>query len=190
MKQNQISLGKSVTTIGLIITFSSFVDYFLNNLNSNGLSSLGFIYGIPISLIGSALQYAEIKPIPIMSTYTNNLKFKEKATENMKSIVKDISRFKYGDKVHFLPILKSLNLTIPYKSPPELLYGICDYEDKKSSITLIFQSEEVPFTYWNKTYDTLLYNRFFGPDVDCNIIKIDPNKKLVGLQIKSLIHNL
>ena len=68
IEKSNISLAKIALTIGLSITFLSFRDYFINNVEGNGLSSLGFIYGIPITLIGYALQYAELQPAMIIST--------------------------------------------------------------------------------------------------------------------------
>ena len=57
------SLAKAVLGVGLFLTVSSFADFFLNDGGGQtGLSSLGFIYGIPVSLIGCALQYAELEP--------------------------------------------------------------------------------------------------------------------------------
>ena len=47
------SLAKAVLGVGLFLTVSSFADFFLNDGGGQtGLSSLGFIYGIPVTLIG------------------------------------------------------------------------------------------------------------------------------------------
>ena len=49
---------------GLAITIVSFSNYFTNG---GSVTSLGFIYGLPITLGGFALKYAEILPVPVES---------------------------------------------------------------------------------------------------------------------------
>jgi hypothetical protein len=52
--------------VGTILTASSFAGFFLNDGGSDGaVSSLGFVYGIPVFLIGLSLWYAEIKPVQV-----------------------------------------------------------------------------------------------------------------------------
>mmetsp|Transcript_12197 Transcript_12197/g.28601 ORF Transcript_12197/g.28601 Transcript_12197/m.28601 type:complete len:177 (-) Transcript_12197:137-667(-) len=57
------SLAKAGLAVGLTLTTLSFGEYFLADGGGAGLGSLGFIYGIPITLIGCALQYAELAPV-------------------------------------------------------------------------------------------------------------------------------
>ena len=63
------SLGNAVLGGGILITILSFVDY-LGNAGNDGLSvsGLGFVYGIPICLAGCALKYAEIEPVPCITS--------------------------------------------------------------------------------------------------------------------------
>ena len=56
------SLSKACLGVGLTLTTVSFGEYFFQD-GGAGLSSLGFIYGIPITLIGCSLQYAELEPV-------------------------------------------------------------------------------------------------------------------------------
>ena len=38
---------------------------YLVSSGSEGLSGVGFVYGIPILLIGLSLQYAQLNPVPV-----------------------------------------------------------------------------------------------------------------------------
>lgn len=40
------------------------VQYLLSS-GSEGLSGVGFVYGIPILLIGLSLKYAQLDPVPV-----------------------------------------------------------------------------------------------------------------------------
>jgi hypothetical protein len=59
-----VSLPLIVFSLGVVLTGSSFAGFFLNDGGGDGaISSLGFVYGIPIFLIGLSLWYAEIPPV-------------------------------------------------------------------------------------------------------------------------------
>ena len=56
------SLANLTLGLGIFITLFSFYQYFTNQ---NSLTSLGFVYGLPIALGGFALKYAEILPVDV-----------------------------------------------------------------------------------------------------------------------------
>ena len=68
---------------GLAITVVSFYNYFTNG---GSITSLGFIYGLPITLGGFALKYAEILPVPVESSEAGDRIYEEKATEVLRSL--------------------------------------------------------------------------------------------------------
>lgn len=49
------SLANAAALVGLAITCASFFEYFSTG-GAGGLSGIGFVYGIPIALIGLALK--------------------------------------------------------------------------------------------------------------------------------------
>ena len=50
------SLANAAALVGLAITVASFFEYFSTTGGAGGLSGIGFVYGIPIALIGLALK--------------------------------------------------------------------------------------------------------------------------------------
>lgn len=85
------SLANLAVVLGFLVTGYSFYEYF----SSSGVattSSLGFVYGVPILLIGFALKYAELKPVPIASTPQGRALRETKATAIQKKVIQDVTR--------------------------------------------------------------------------------------------------
>merc|ERR1712146_252537 len=68
-----------------VITVLSFAEYLLSE-GSEGLSGVGFVYGIPILLIGLSLKYAQLDPVPVATSPEADQIFEEKATDTIKKI--------------------------------------------------------------------------------------------------------
>lgn len=63
----QISFGKILSPIGISLMVYGFGSFF-GLLPGGDISSLLLIYGFPISLLGFALAYAQLKPVPCKTT--------------------------------------------------------------------------------------------------------------------------
>ena len=112
------SLAKAVLAAGLGLTLFSFVGFFSGGGDGSGVSSLGFIYGIPVTLIGTSLWYAELEPAGLKSNEKLDALFERKGTETMKKVVQDTTRHRYGDEAHLDTTVKTLGLVMPQKSYP------------------------------------------------------------------------
>jgi len=110
------SLGNLIIGLGVAITVLSFSEY-LTGEGGEGLnvSGLGFVYGIPVFLAGSALKYAEIEPVPCYVNGNSDAIFDAKATEIIKKIRQDVTRHRYGDEAHLDTTVKKLGLVVPGK---------------------------------------------------------------------------
>lgn len=53
------SLANAAALLGLAVTVASFFEYFSTG-GAGGLSGIGFVYGIPIALIGLALKVRDV----------------------------------------------------------------------------------------------------------------------------------
>mmetsp|Transcript_65641 Transcript_65641/g.122810 ORF Transcript_65641/g.122810 Transcript_65641/m.122810 type:complete len:277 (-) Transcript_65641:357-1187(-) len=177
------SLAKATLAVGLLLTIVSFGEFFLNN-GGSGLSSLGFIYGIPITLIGCSLQYAELEPAGVKSTPALEALFEKKGTETMKKIVKDTTRHRYGDEAHLDTTVKALGLVLPGKAYPQMKYiEYASADGGELSITCVFQSLDTAYRLWVEPERVAKYNVFFGPDVWCDVVKVSAEEKLVGIKM-------
>ena len=178
------SLGNLVVGAGILITFASFFEYLSENSDSLNVSGLGFVYGIPVFLAGAALKYAEIEPVPVISTPGAETAYTTKATETIKKIKQDVTRHRYGDEAHLDTTVKKLGLVVPGKNYPQLREIRQDVNDKGELVfMMVWQSLDTPYKMWADERRIKKYESFFGPGVVADVIKIDPEQRLVGIQL-------
>lgn len=180
--------GFSLANVGLALGFGitavSFGSYFSSNGTSSA-TSLGFVYGVPILLIGFALKYAELQPVPMATTSELQDLRKQKATETQKKIISDVTRHRYGDEAHLQATVSALGL-VPRGSPcPELLRVAERERDGKYVLALEFYSVETPYAQWEERVERM--ERFFGPNVSIEVEKLNEEKRLVELRIVSTL---
>jgi hypothetical protein len=115
------SLPLVVFSIGTLLTASSFAGFFLNDGDGAGaISSIGFVYGIPIFLIGLSLWYAEIPPVTVISDAAGDRAWEKHSTDNLQKIKQDVTRHRYGDDAHLDSTLEALGLKLPQKKFPKM----------------------------------------------------------------------
>lgn len=181
--------GFSLANLGLLlgtsITVYSFSTYFASNGTASA-TSLGFVYGVPILLIGCALKYAELKPIPVSSNPSAQLARGERATDVQRKIYSDITRHRYGDEAHLAAVLAALGLVPRGEACPELLEGEESVGEKgEYRLKLTFYSVATPWKEWQGKIER--YEQFFGPGVKVEVEKIDAEKRLVALTLSSRV---
>lgn len=162
--------------------------FFLNDGNSDGaVSSLGFVYGIPVFLIGLSLWYAELKPVEVITSEAGDRAWNTHASDTFLKIKQDVTRHRYGDDAHLDSTLDSLGLRIPGKKYPKLL-SLTQEEGTSGQLifTLTFQSLETPFKIWNEPDRVRRYCKFFGPNVKAEVKKIDGDKRIVALSLTTI----
>lgn len=180
------SLPTVVFSVGVLLTASSFAGYFFNQDGGSegGLSSLGFVYGIPVFLIGLSLFYAEIKPVIVMADDNAEALYERKKTDTMDKIRKDVTRHRYGDDAHLDSTLEALGLKLPQKKFPKMqTIELSETPDGELVYSMTFQSAETPFKVWNDPDRVQRYNKFFGPGIDASVQKIDADKRIVALTL-------
>merc|ERR1711939_1071541 len=142
------------------------------------VSSLGFIYGIPTLLVGAALAYAELEPVPV--TYDGpeaklEALFVRKARE-------DVTRHRYGDDAHLDTTTKALGLVEPGRPYPILLeVKLGETSKGELSYAMVFNAPEAPFSLWADEKRVRKYETFFGPDIDAEVVKVDAEKRVVAI---------
>ena len=176
------SLGTAFLGAGVAITAFSFYEYFTSG--GAGLSGLGFVYGIPVALIGLSLKYAELAPVGVQSTPEAEALFEQKGTVTMKKIKQDVTRHRYGDEAHLDSTVKSLGLVLPQSDYPQL-QGLKQEvtPDGELAFSMIFSSAETPFKMWVDPARIKKYNSFFGPGVIATVEKISSEDRLVAIKL-------
>jgi Protein of unknown function (DUF2854) len=179
------SLANLVCVAGIVNTFASFAEY-LANSGGEGLnvSGLGFIYGIPVFLAGAALKYAEIEPVPVSSTIAADAAYEKKTTDTILKIKQDVTRHRYGDEAHLDTTVKKLGLVVPGKAYPQLKELRQESTpDGELVFTMVWQSLDTPYKMWADERRVKKYETFFGPNVSAQVVKIDAEQRLVGIQL-------
>lgn len=101
------SLGTTGLGVGVVLLSYGFGAYF-NILPGAEWSAIMLTYGFPLAVIGMALKYAELKPVPC-TTYAGALALRETgATPTLKQVRSDVTRFRYGDEQHLDEALKRI----------------------------------------------------------------------------------
>uniref|UniRef100_A0A2P2KS18 Uncharacterized protein MANES_02G066700 n=1 Tax=Rhizophora mucronata TaxID=61149 RepID=A0A2P2KS18_RHIMU len=120
----KVSFGIIGLGVGISLLSYGFGAYF-NILPGSEWSALMLTYGFPLAIIGMALKYAELKPVPCL-TYSNAQTLRETcATPILKQVRNDVTRYRYGDEQHLDEALKRIfqygqGGGIPRRSAPVL----------------------------------------------------------------------
>lgn len=186
------SLPLIVFSVGILLTVGSFAGYFINQDggDDNGISSLGFVYGIPVFLIGLSLWYAEIPPVKVLSDVKGDAVWDKLKTDTMDKIEKDVTRHRYGDDAHLDSTLEALGLKLPQKKFPRMQTILHEDIDGELGFTMTFLSLETPYKVWSDPDRIKRYEKFFGPGVKAEVIKIDADKRIVGLRLVTTSNDL
>ena len=176
-------LGKtSLGTLGLVVggilsilgTAAYFADYATLNL-------AGFFYGIPVLLGGLALKASELKPIPFSQATSSEVEAarEEQATDTQNQILKNVTRYRYGQKAHLDESLKRLGLS-PTDEERPVLDGVRQIlVDGAYTLVLEFDSPRIPLEVWQQKKDKI--TTFFGPNLRAEITQ--PAEKRIELAL-------
>jgi len=179
------SLAQLTLGTGVALILFSFGDYFIfGQGGGSGVGGLLFIYAVPIILLGSALQYAELQPVEVETKPGAEGLFDSKSTATLQKIVTDVTRHRYGDDAHLDSSLKALGLVVKGRYP-KLKKIICQKAEESGELEFImcFESKDLPFTTWRDPMKIVACDRFFGPGVWSKIYKFDGEKRIAALQL-------
>ena len=168
-----LSPGNLITITGGVLAFIGITAFFLESVN---LSVPTFFYGVPIFLIGLGLKTSEIPPVKLV----NKELFKSdqfKRPKELTSMVKDVTRFRYGLKAHLESSLEALELW-DEDNPSQLIELEEINKDNRSGLRMHFEINSVPMEKWMNKQERL--NRFFAKGLESEFI-INDNKKELDL---------
>ncbi|XP_010263011.1 PREDICTED: uncharacterized protein LOC104601403 [Nelumbo nucifera] len=170
----KVSFGVIGLAFGIALLSYGFGAYF-NILPGSEWSALMLTYGFPLAIIGMALKYAELKPVPCIS-YSDSQKLREAcATPILKQVRNDVTRFRYGDEQHLDEALKRIfqygqGGGIPRRSAP-ILQMIREEvtEDGKYCLVLVFEAKTLQLSDFEQRQAK--FASFFGPGITAEIVK-------------------
>lgn len=152
--------------VGGTLAIVGFIAYGAGNAT---LNLAGFFYGIPVFLGGLALKAAELKPTPYTKeTSPEVAKLREeKGTPTQHQILRDVTRYRYGEQVHLQESLERLGLS-PTDEERPVLSGLREEEiDGAYALILEFESSLIPWERWLEQKDKI--ERFFGPNISAKL---------------------
>ncbi|MCP9771829.1 DUF2854 domain-containing protein [Synechococcus sp. Tobar12-5m-g] len=152
------SPGSLLTILGAVLTVVGSIAYATDSPN---ISLAGVFYGIPLLLGGLALKSSELAPAARLSQPDAFRSLREQpASEPLSALLKDVTRWRYGQKAHLESSLQALKLWDD-EQPPELL-SVGELESHGGyGLVLRFRCPGVPFERWQAKQERL--GRFFGP---------------------------
>jgi len=172
MTDEQFNLARvSFGTIGLVtgvaLLIYGFGAYF-DLLPGGSLSALMLIYGFPATIVGFALKYAELKPVPCKTTPQAMSLRDTKATDIQKQVRQDTTRYRYGDEQHLEEALERIFRYgkaegIPRRYGPELRALREEIKDGEYALVLEFESPKLTVEQWMDRQGK--FQSFFGPGI-------------------------
>ncbi|XP_078153647.1 acclimation of photosynthesis to environment [Carex rostrata] len=170
----KVSFGVIGLGVGGTLLSYGFGAYF-NILPGSEWSAIMLTYGFPLTIIGMALKYAELKPVPCI-TFSDAEALREKcATDILKQVRSDVIRYRYGDEQHLDEALKrifqyGLGGGIPRRSAPKLQMIREEVtEEGKYALVLVFEAKALQLSDFEKRQPK--FTSFFGPGINAEIRK-------------------
>lgn len=170
----QISFGKILSPIGIGLMSYGFGAFF-GLLPGGDVSSIMLVYGFPISLLGFALAYAQLKPVPCKTTRAAFNLRDTQMTDIQKQLREDVTRYRYGDEQHLDESLGKIFMFNRAKGIAKRLTPILtgvreEVVDDKYTLVLEFRTrKEMTMEMWTDRQDKI--QSFFGPGVQADIQK-------------------
>ena len=166
----QLSFGSILTPLGVGLLAYGFGAFF-QLLPGTDASPLMLIYGFPISLLGFALSYAQLRPVPCATTAGAAAVREAQATDIQKQLRDDVTRFRYGDEQHLEEALNRVfqfgrSTGIPRRLAPTLVGVREELTGPNKAYTLVLEFEtkpEMTLEMWTDRQAKI--EGFFGPGI-------------------------
>lgn len=158
------SPGTLVTITGAALTVIGSIAYVSDSPN---LSLAGVFYGVPVLLGGLALKSSELPPAEKLEPEPGAQELGVlPASEALRKLFKDVTRWRYGQKAHLETSLQALRLWDD-EAPPELTAVRELARDGGYGLSLQFRTGGVPLERWQDRCERL--GRFFAPGLVAEI---------------------
>ncbi len=159
-----------ITIVGGVLTVIGVISYLTGAAN---LSVPTLFYGFPIFLGGLALKTSELPPAKLINAPEALKKAKEEGPTELVKLVGDVTRWRYGQKVHLESSLQALKLW--NEDAPPALSEIELLETKEGyGVRLRFDLAGVPLANWEEKQERL--GRFFAKGLQAELKSLSKGK--------------
>ena len=159
-----LSPGSLVTIAGASLSVIGWIGYATGNPN---LSLPTIFYGIPILLGGLALKSSELPPAQLVPPSEEATSLRDApASQTLRKLVKDVTRWRYGQKAHLESSLEALKLW-DEDAPPQLESVTELAVEGRYGLAMRFRTEGVPFERWQEKRERL--GRFFDKGLEARL---------------------
>ena len=158
------SPGSLVTIAGASLSVIGWIGYATGNPN---LSLPTIFYGIPILLGGLALKSSELPPAELLPAQPEAEALRQQpASQTLRKLLKDVTRWRYGQKAHLESSLEALKLW-DEDAPPQLESVKELAVNGGYGLAMRFRTEGVSFERWQEKQDRL--GRFFDKGLEARL---------------------
>ena len=165
-----LSPGNLITIGGASLSFIGLTAYFTDATN---LSVPTFFYGVPIFLIGISLKTTEVPPAIRIVPPTKFALERNQGPEELGKLLKDVTRWRYGQSCQLEASLRVLKLW-DIDNPPQLTEIEELVKDGKYGIRMRFDMAGVPLERWNNQKERL--GRFFAKGLSAELFCPTPGE--------------
>jgi hypothetical protein len=171
------SPGSLLTILGATLTVIGSIAYATDSPN---ISLAGVFYGVPVLLGGLALKSSELPPAERLTAPAEFRGLRERPeSEALRRLLKDVTRWRYGQKAHLESSLEALKLWND-DQPPQLL-SVTEFAAPHGyGLVLRFRPNGVPIEQWEAKEERL--GRFFGPGLSARLSRPAPGELELALE--------
>ena len=165
-----LSPGNLITIGGASLSLIGLTAYFTDATN---LSVPTFFYGVPIFLIGISLKTTEVPPALRVVSASKFASERNKAPEELRKLVKDVTRWRYGQSCQLESSISVLKLW-DIDNPPQLIEIEELVKDGNYGIRMRFEMAGVSLDRWNNQKERL--GRFFAKGLSAELFCPTPGE--------------
>lgn len=169
---SKISFGDILLPAGVGLMVFGFGGYF-QLIPGGSLSGVLLIYGFPVLLLGFALKYAQLEPVPCATTRAAYELRASQMTDIQKQVREDCTRYRYGDEQHLEEALQRVFMIgrptgLSRRQCPRLTGLREEVIDGAYALVLEFENRNgMTEEQWMDRQDK--FTAFFGPGLTATI---------------------
>ncbi len=170
LMKDLFSPGSLATVLGAVLTLIGITAYATGAAN---LSVPTLFYGFPIFLGGLALKNSELRPAKRVNSQALFTQKNTKAPKELAKLIKDVTRWRYGQKAHLESSLQVLKLWDD-ENPPQLV----EIEEIEANggygVRMKFEIGGVSMDRWQEKRERL--GRFFAKGLEAELSSQSPGE--------------